>query len=907
MRSAQGWRCGLVWLAIALSACRPAEEEKASSYQDEDGDGYAATSDCDDLNPDVSPGAAEVCNDLDDDCDGERDELGVVDGLPWHADADGDGVGSDDVIVSACTQPEGWLSEGGDCDDLRAEVNPTAQERCNGLDDDCDGDADEIGAIDGNPAYYDADGDGFGDPAESGRSCSLEAPWVANALDCDDADPHVWTGATEVCDDKDNDCDGRVDIDAEDGTIYYRDVDNDGRGDPEDTTVDCALPSGFARNAGDCDDADPDINDRETEVCDGVDNDCSGAIDDDATDGQLWYLDSDADGYGDAATEALLCSDPYGSDVHVGGDCDDADAAVNPAAEETWYDGWDQDCAGDSDWDRDQDGYVLSTLEDPDQPTYDPGTGEIVDVGVDTEGGDCDDSDAETSPGATETCEGTDQDCDGAVDEDAADARTWYWDEDGDAFGVTSTVERACEPSAGSWSVYPGDCDDADGFVGPGVEETWYDGWDQDCRGDSDWDQDADGYVLAELEDAGEPTYDPGTGAVIEAGETTDAGDCDDLHASIYPGKSERCDGADQDCDGEVDEDASDALTWYPDEDADGYGGDLGALEACDRPSARYDTVGGDCDDSDSAINPDAEEIWYDGWDQDCAADSDWDQDDDGYVTSALEDADEPTYDPGSGEIVDYGRYTRAGDCDDESRAIRPGVTELCDGQDNDCDGEIDTDASSADTWYTDSDGDGYGLDGSGEIYCLSPGDGFASRDGDCDDAAAEVNAGEVEVCDGDDGLDNDCDGEVDLVCDTGWVRYAYGNDADPEVRTCDLYWSARWALSSESCGACDCDWTFEVTLTYEPTLSDNSGGCVDPSDADQVWVLGLKDTIRYRSALLWSLDLEADTCDTFSDAALDGESGRLTFSDGLYEELADGLYTTDYWSGSAELYELVR
>jgi hypothetical protein len=100
-------------------------------------------------------------------------------------------------------------------------------------------------------------------------------------------------------------------------------------------------------------------------------------------------------------------------------------------------------------------------------------------------------------------------------------------------------------------------------------------------------------------------------------GYTEAQGDCDDSNDAVYPGAEEVCDDLDNDCDHETDEDAVDASTWYPDSDGDGYGDDDSGTESCDQPKGMIAT-GGDCDDDDEAVNPDAEEISCDEIDQDC-------------------------------------------------------------------------------------------------------------------------------------------------------------------------------------------------------------------------------------------------------------------------------------------------
>ena len=126
----------------------------------------------------------------------------------FYLDADGDSFGDPDQAQSACTQPEGWVAQGGDCDDDSVDAYPGAYELCDGQDQDCDAVVDED-ALDSATWYLDADGDGWGDP-ESGQVGLCDSPGadqVLQADDCDDADPAIHPGATEVCDGLDNDCD----------------------------------------------------------------------------------------------------------------------------------------------------------------------------------------------------------------------------------------------------------------------------------------------------------------------------------------------------------------------------------------------------------------------------------------------------------------------------------------------------------------------------------------------------------------------------------------------------------------------------------------------------------------------------------------------------------------------------
>ena len=125
--------------------------------------------------------------------------------------------------------------------------------------------------------------------------------YIANSDDCNDTEPLAWTGATEVCDGVDNDCDGDADSNAIDQLTWYEDLDADGYGDPTVNMDSCDQPSGYVDNDGDCNDEEPFAWTGATEVCDGVDNNCiDGELD--SIDPLDWYLDADQDGYATQTT-----------------------------------------------------------------------------------------------------------------------------------------------------------------------------------------------------------------------------------------------------------------------------------------------------------------------------------------------------------------------------------------------------------------------------------------------------------------------------------------------------------------------------------------------------------------------------------------------------------------------------
>jgi hypothetical protein len=205
----------------------------------------------------------------------------------YYPDTDGDGFGDPAKQVDACAAPPGFIGKGGDCDDAAAGRHPGAAEICDHVDDNCDGtidDADpQVDVSDGATYYRDADGDGFGDASQFRHACAAPAGYVAKSTDCDDGDGDVNPAAAEICDGRDDDCDGLVDVadpslDPSSTRAYYKDADHDGFG-AGTATVACAPPQGFVDQSGDCDDGDAAAHPGGTEVCDGADNDCDGGAD----------------------------------------------------------------------------------------------------------------------------------------------------------------------------------------------------------------------------------------------------------------------------------------------------------------------------------------------------------------------------------------------------------------------------------------------------------------------------------------------------------------------------------------------------------------------------------------------------------------------------------------------------
>ena len=370
-------------------------------------------------------------------------------------------------------------------------------------------------------------------------------------------------------------------------------------------------------------------------------------------------------------------------------DCADDDATIHPDAEDV-CDGIDNDCDGvvDEDgaatyWaDDDADGFgdPAVTVEDCTRPE-----------GYASNDDDCDDTRAEAFPGKPESCDGVDNDCDGVVDDDAADARTYWTDADGDGYGDTAAPIEACDPPEDA-STNDDDCDDADASVHPGATEVCNDR-DDDC--DTRVDEGAKRTYYQDADGDGWGTDEVTRLACdLEEGWAVFNGDCDDADPGIRPDAAETCDGVDQDCDDEVDEEPVDGPTWYADADGDGYGDAGATTTSCDLPPEGYVADATDCDDADAGIHPDASE-WCDGIDNDCDGEVDddvvtgeWYADDDGDGYGNALDATTDCVAP-DGYVAD------ATDCDDEDAEVHPGADETCDGADDDCDGSVDEGFSS--------------------------------------------------------------------------------------------------------------------------------------------------------------------------------------------------------------------
>ncbi|HEX8820208.1 MAG TPA: MopE-related protein [Archangium sp.] len=610
--------------------------------------------DCRDDDATVNPNAAEICDTKDNNCDGLADDepgANPVDPKTWYLDADGDSHVYLSTRQQSCAPPvgPGWIQEENvvdlECDptpespvgystDNDPSVHQFASEVCDGKDNDCNAAVDEDETL-WSSWYPDGDGDGYGRNAGVQRACVAPPGHVGNSTDCDDADAITNPARAEVCDVKDNNCNGTVDEGVQ--STFYRDADGDGHGLPYETVQACTLPSGYAAVSDDCNDtAAPgkgaQIYPGKAEVCDGLDNNCNFDTDEGVK--TTFFRDADGDTSGNPLLFTQSCTAPAGY-VSSNTDCNDSSNAIRPGATEV-CDSKDNDCDAQID-----EGVLRTFYADADKDgvgTMDPNLKILActaPAGFVTTKTDCDDGLSATKPGALEVCDGRDNDCDGLLDE-GLPTTTWYPDTDNDGYGaqVSSSV-TACRKPEGEYVSTNTDCDDSRAIVSPGrsevCEPTTQTQVDNNCSGGVDdavdaltWYRDVDGDGFGQ-------TAVTVRGCTPVAGYSNKDRDCDDAKVGVYPGAEELCEEGvqvDNDCDGE-ENDAEGAPLWYGDADRDGYAGSGFQLRWCTDPSDLKDATGKvvvqgkylagspdkDCNDS----NPGAWQVtrWYEDRDHD--------------------------------------------------------------------------------------------------------------------------------------------------------------------------------------------------------------------------------------------------------------------------------------------------
>lgn len=783
--------------------------DTAADAIDADGDGYYAYEDCDDSDATNYPGATEICDGLDNNCDGQIDENILT---LFYLDNDGDGFGNFNESVEACQAPEDYVPNGNDCDDDDEVSYPSASERCDGVDNDCDGEIDEDVLLEW---FLDEDGDGFGSDYMI-EACNPTGDYVEITGDCDDDNPDAYPENEEVCDEIDNNCDGEIDEDLT--FLAYVDADEDGFGDDFTVVAVCELELGMTLTPGDCDDINNAINPNADEVCDdGLDNNCDGYTDETTSiDASMWFLDTDGDGSGDPANSTYSCDQPTGY-VAIDDDCDDSDGTIYPNAPEI-CDGLINTCGGTlptDETDDDGDGYVECSI---DVGGWD---------GVSISGGDdCDDGDALIFPAqqwyadldgdgfgnpsvsftscvqpANTVLDNTD-----CNDSNANEfpGQVWYTDTDGDGFGNGSSTTTSCTQPANT-SLDNTDCDDGNANNFPG--QVWY------------MDMDGDGF--------GDPSNSSSACTPPTSGILNNT-DCNDSDSTIYPSAPELCDGLVNTCGGtlpaiETDNDGdgyvecsidsggwdsspsrlgddcddgdsaeSPAVTWYADVDGDGFG-NAGSSSTCSRNAPSDVLNNTDCDDGDSSENPNV--TWY-------------------------TDVDGDTFgNPSSAHVCT--RFAPSDvlnntDCDDGDSTVFPNASELCDGQINNCN------TSALPGNETDNDGDGYvecSIDSGG--WDVSP----PRSGGDCNDGNASTHPNATESIG--DGVDSDCNGGEICILDAD--NDGHGNPSGLTQVSSDADCSDAFEALASNTDDCD-----DNNANLNPTVGCILGSCAEVLSSGQ-------------------------------------------------------------------------
>jgi hypothetical protein len=761
----------------------------------------------------------------------------------FYIDLDADGFGDDTnpnfPSVLGCLSLPGYVLNDTDCNDGSASTNPNGVEVCDGLDNNCNGLFDEGVLI---TFYRDQDFDGYGVNDDTVLACSSVAGYVPLGGDCNDSNPTINPGVSEICNAIDDDCDGVVD----NGFPYlnwYVDVDNDGFGVTSTLVSFCQAPgSQWVNLDGDCNDNNTAIRPNAVEVCDGIDNNCNGLIDgnDPAVAGQAtWYLDADGDGFGTPNTFVLSCSQPSGY-VSSFTDCNDFNAAINPNAVEIIGDGINNDCDGMTDetcdmpnnlqvsnitdvsavmtWNpipaafsyriqyrklgsafttiaivsapnttfnnpqlqpltgyqwrmRTHCGVAGNTTPTPWTPWQTFFTNQKLYVDADGDGfgsttvifgqgpgngasltnNDCNDNNAAINPGTAEVCNQIDDNCNNMVD-DGFPFSAVFMDADGDGFGNPSVSVQACG-AYGSYVGNNGDCDDANMNVNPEATEICNQ-IDDNCDGVVDfcdqptglaisnigvnaaaasWNasQCVTGYRVRYRINYGNGVFSSFVTLNLPASQTTfQLSNLQSLERYQF-GVAGRC------ANGSLTTYLTTSFvtfdTIYLDLDGDGFG-DPSTAFLNDSIGSNQSLVAFDCNDNDENTFPGAAEL-CDGLDNNCNVDVDenltfipyyQDLDADGFGGAFVNDF----------CIAQPGMVTNDFDCIDNNSLVNPNGVEVCNEIDDNCNGIVDEGVQTV--FYADVDGDGFGNANNTTMACSVPA-GYVTNTEDCNDNNAAV------------------------------------------------------------------------------------------------------------------------------------------------------------------------